>query len=471
MPNGEGGLGGGGGGGIGPGELPSFPDDPGSCDTPLIKDNAVLKRAVQTYKDIFRVVKCASGSNWLSHTVAGLSILPIVLAGVVLGLVIAPLAKILSTVGATVLELLGESRKEAAPQLNDLMIATMNEMFGVEFSAEDLPTKGDAAAARERARILGQKVIGLLESEFAPTGKISPEQGQDAARTFTGFTVNFSVVSAFISILGEMVSAGQLESFRELGVELADNMGLGRLARRGLSELVSATVSDPYEWYLNRKYRPKLLTTGQYINAYLGRRLDSQGLYDALALQGYSTERINELIAQHQASLNLDDLDVLLRYGAWTRGDVIAHLTTQGFTPETAEAKLRAHDLKRVDGLVRDYIAVLRKQREDEVLDDLQFRSSLENLPITEEESLTIRRITGAKLELPRRQLTLAQMENAFVQGLVDLDELDDFLRREGYSSDDQTILRFQTLLKTAAAAEAAEAAEERKKKRAAAKK
>ncbi len=465
MPNLEEPIGTGGGGGISGLEGPSFPDKPGKCDEALIRDNALLRAANKIYNDTFEFTKCKTHSSFIAAIVASPIALLVGGAGAIVGLALGTVTKIASGVGTGVLELLGEARKEAAPDLNKLVIATLNEMFGTEFTDEDLPTAGDFRSAKERARRIGDKVISLLEGEFAPAGRIDEQQGQDAARTFTGFTVNFSVVSAFIAILGELVTAGQLESFRELGVELAQNLGLGRLSRRGLSELVSTTVATPYEWFLMEKYRPTLLGPGQAVKAFLRGQVAPEDLFEELSRQGYSTERINSLIADAQTTLSVDDLDVLVRYGKWTTAQAVDHLRGTGLPLELAEAKFAAVDLKRVDAHVREHVSLLRTQRENGVLDPIQFATSLQELPISEDEIHTIRAVTEAKLELPRKFLTLGQMRDAFIEGVVDLEELNDFLVREGYSRDDQTILRISILLRLAEQTKAEQEREERRKR------
>ncbi len=457
MSNGEGGGGGFPPQGVVP-EGPSLPNQPKPCgDIGAFRDNAILRRAEDAFDSIFAFLTCKGMNSYLAWLLAGLSTVPIGIAGIVAGLLLAPLAKLASLAGSTVLEALGEARKDAAPELNKLTIATLNELFGAEFNDADLPGAGDPKAALARARILGDKVLGLLEKEFVPAGELSPAQGQLAAKAFTGFSVNFAVVSSFIAILGEMATAGQLESFRELGVELAEALGLGRMARRGLSELVSSTVSDPYEWFLNKKYHPKLLGQSQVINAFFARLVSEEDMFEELERQGFAPAKIRALVELNKDTVGLDDLELLVRYGAMSRVDAVDRLTRKGFTPDEAELALRVVDMRRVDALVRSQAAVYQQQVLDGVLDFEQLALLLEPLPLTDEEKLVLRRTTAARVELPRRFLTLAQMRDALRDGIVDIEEFDEFLVREGYSSDDATILRIDALLRLARAKEADE--------------
>ncbi len=445
------------------GRLPECGDAKGRAD----KFGANIRKQAEAAFDITYSMVCEkSGIKILAMIVAVFAMGVTFLIAVLGGLLTVVLTPALASLGTAMLELLGRTRQQAAPGLNQLLIATLNEMFGVEFTADDLPQGEGVAAARERARVIGGKVIGLLEEQFVPEGTLSPEQGKNAAEMFTGFTANFTIVSALIAVLGEMVSMGQIEAFRELGVELAQNLGLGRMSRRGMTELVSTVVADPYEGFLNRKYRPKMLGPSQAIKAFFDARMSEEALYEELARAGYSTERINQLVEQARPDLDLGEIDILLRYKAWDEDQAVQYLMRKGADEDTARVMLRVHDLKRVDSLMRAHVDMLRKQVEDGVLDTEQFASALETLPLTDEERKAMRVTLGQRLELPRRFLSFAQVQSAFEQGVIDVSEVEDFLAREGYSADDRKILVILTLLRAAREAAAEEEAERRRRAR-----
>ena len=135
------------GGGVG-GGLDTPPDTRFDACQPLVKNNVVLRNALKYGHDVEVVVACWTRIPFIGMVAGVASFIPLSFAGLVVGLVMAPLAKLIASAGTLILELLGEARKEAAPELNEVITATMNEMFGTECSAADLPTKGDFNAAR-----------------------------------------------------------------------------------------------------------------------------------------------------------------------------------------------------------------------------------------------------------------------------------------------------------------------------------
>jgi hypothetical protein len=291
-----------------------------------------------------------------------------------------------------------------------------------------------------------------------------------AAKRFLGFAMSFAVRAGNVSVLSEMGSLSYVKNFREYGEEMAQNLALGRLMRLALRPYIQELITTPLEWALRKQYHPTLLSESQAIHAMFAQLIDESTMFEELERRGFAPEKIRALVELNKETVSLDDLELLVRYGVMSRGDAVDRLTRKGFTPDEAELALKAVDLRRVDGLVRTQAGVYQQQVLDGVLDLQQLELLLEPLPLTDEEKLVLRRTTAARMELPRRFLTLAQMTDALVEGVVDLDEFDEFLVREGYSSDDATILRIRALLrlqriKEADAAKAQREAERQKSK------
>lgn len=126
------------------------------------------------------------------------------------------------------------------------------------------------------------------------------------------------------------------------------------------------------------------------------------------------------------------------------------------------ELLLKAIDHRRLDSIVRSQADLLQKLFLDGVYDSDQLRAALDALPIKDDEKHLRQVLAATIVENPTKFLTLAEMQSALTQGVLEVSELDDFLVRERYSNDDQTILRLLSLLKTAKAEEAAAAASAR---------
>lgn len=442
-----------------------LPKDPGVAPPPPLagsEDDADL-----VYRAVYNFLVNHGSPAFVARLVAA-PFGGMILAGQLLADVLVRLLSILgAALAQAILKLIDRTRRELDPAAAQLAVDILNELTGSELTAEDLPTGKSLKDHLERARAIGSRFHAFLAEEFAATGVLSPEQGADAAARFTGFVINFAVSTAMLGILGEVETLGAIDQFRELGVEVARNLGLGRLHRLALRPFIQEYITTPLEWQLKSKLLPTLLKADQAVKAHIRGQFTDEQLREELTRQGYSPERIEALVEESRTRLNVAEIELAVRYGVRTREQAIEHLTQKGFTTDDAALALDAEDLKRVDTRVREYVAVLERQFIDGVLDAEQLRDTLEDLPITEREKVTIRRTAAAKLELPRKFLTLGQLEDALREGVIDVDELSSELRREGYSRDDQVVLRTLALLKLAERKKGMEEAQARKTSRA----
>ncbi len=376
------------------------------------------------------------------------------------------LIPVLAPLAGDVLSSLSAARNEHADQLNEVMAQTMSEMFGVEVTSDDLPSGAGPEVALVRARVIGAKIMDLLEGEFTAGGELSPEQGKRAANIFTGFTANFAVASAFMGIIGELVSLGQIENIRELGVELAETLGLGRLSRRGTSELVGTTVADPFEWYLNKKYRPKRFGATEVVRAWLSRHLTAEEMREELAQAGYSNQRIAALIESHSKDLSVQQLKILFTAGRLTKDDFELLMGRQGWTPELTQRWTEAELLFEA----RSNAITIARRVLDDVVNGIvspdEYETMMGRLNLAKVEIEGFRAQAGELSRLPRRTLTLGQMRQAFIDGIVDVSEWQDYLIRQGYGRDDRQILTLQVLLDAKQQAEADALRKERERER-----
>jgi hypothetical protein len=108
-------------------EGPSFSDKPGKCDVTVFRDNVIGQRASELFDEMHEFFKCKTAGAWAEGLLAGAGGVLFWVAGKVACMALAPLAKVVATAGTAVLEALGETRKEAAPDLNKLTIATMRD--------------------------------------------------------------------------------------------------------------------------------------------------------------------------------------------------------------------------------------------------------------------------------------------------------------------------------------------------------
>lgn len=338
------------------------------------------------------------------------------------------------------LKVLTKFRTEAVQEQLDISAAVVSEFLAAEIKPEHIKTGKGVDETIAAANSIGGSVIDRLTKEFGGTGNVTPESGEKAAKTFVGYAVNFGVQNAMLGTLADAISVHFLENFRDLGQEVARNMGLGRLVRLALTPLVRNLVQEPYDQLLRKRYRPDLLSEQHAVDAFFGQLLDDAGLTDILQRKGYSDAYIPVVISQLRKKLSPDELDTLLRSGDIGQEFAKAELRAAGYDDVKGAQKLKIQRLQRLDSVVGTMRSLVTKQRVDGLIDDALYNSVLDNLGLSEEEKKFERDLVTASLAVPRAFLPWSEVKKAFEGGFVDLDYVDRWLSREGYSEEDQLV-------------------------------
>ena len=414
-------------------------------------------------KDVFRLIcgflRDFDVPRWIASIVAGIAVSPLFIANAVLSLGISVLSPFIGAFAQEALGLLDQLRKNIDPAMASVAVEVLNELLGTEFNVTHIPQGFSAANHIERATVVGGLLHDQLLREFGGPGDVTPEKGRDAARTFSGFLINFGTATGIIATLGGLVPFVHLDEVREIAEEVARNLGLGRLHRMVMKPLLTLTVATPYGWYLNKLFHPTQFKVGEIINPFTSTLMDQAHVYEALDLAGYSDDKKAELIKLHQKRLSLDDVEILKRWGYWDETVTHKYLVELGWPEELAETAGRIPELKRIDGRINKLVDKLESAVDQGHLVAEDALAIIKTLPVTEDEQAVIRATMMTFTKVPHRSLTLTEIQQAFIDGLVTVDDVVTRLQRLGFNGDDLSVLTELILLKFAHAEEAKAAA------------
>ncbi len=403
--------------------------------------------ARQTFKGTYWALADMGVPSALAYLGAFLSA-TIVLLGGSLGVVLFWLIK---NVGATLtidmLELIDDVRKDLNPTMVAVSTAVLNELLGTDYKVDP----GSAPGSGENPILNAEEVGGLLHDrlleEFQAEGDVTPESGRTAARRMSGFLINFGVATAIVSILGETLSFGKFEQLRELGVEVARNLGLGRLNRQAMKPLVDIMIAQPYKWWFNQQFHPTQFTIGQVINPFTATLMPIEDIFRAADLDGFSHDKVQKLIELHQKRLTAADAELLARWKFWDSAFARDYIAKLGYPEQLADTVTLIEQFKRVDARLNKLIDTLEANVVDGHITIDEFAAVLDTMPITPNEVNTILTTVKYKAKSPHKALTFAQLTKAFEDGMIDDTELRDRLSREGYADADVDILEVQVLI------------------------
>lgn len=364
--------------------------------------------------------------------------------------------------------LIGQGEKTT--QFYKLVAAITSDLTGVEVDAQELDDAHDARGRIGGMETVGANLFDLLAREFLdqnqpvgphsgatvgieglPKGTVTPDSGVKAAQAFMGFLMSFAVRQGNIAVLSQFLSANGVlgtQEFREYGEMMARNLGLGRLSRRALQPLIQTMISDPLQQALHQQYRPKILTEKQYVTAHFRGEDDLDAYHANMALLGYSEERADKILRDEFKLPDLKQLVFLKRAGQIEESDFRTRARAQGWNLAELDLYQKALDLEEVRAATLRFTDILTRQFVNGWLTDEEFAGAVNKLDLPDLLKAEIIGNAFQLLSLPRRLLTLTEMENAYIHATIDLDEFKAYLVRRGYSEDDQSVLVIELLLK-----------------------
>ena len=424
--------------------------------------------AEQVYQQTLDMLAGLGVPRFVAQIIAGVTATLVITGGLLRIASINLIKQVAVPVAIAIIQLISEVRKEGAPEFAQVAAEAMGEFMGMDVSTANLTPGQGAAANLERARTLGDAFLGMLESEFAPSGAVTPDSGAKAARAFAGYAINFGAQNAFVSLLSELLSLEHLQQVRELGVEIAENLGLGRLLRVALMPLVHTTIAIPYTQQLNAKYRQTRMNITDMVRAVAGGFLEDSVFTTDMQQLGYRDTDIQALIALHGNRLGFQQLPLLVRSGLISEAGAILELRSAGHSEADAELLLKYFDLQRVEQLQQQLVSDAFAIALHRDMDETEFQSLLDSIQMSDGEKQVWAQRLSLALSHPQKSLSFAQLVTLEEHNLLTVDDLHTWALKEGYSEDDAISLEllldikeqdFEAKQKAAAARAAAAAA------------
>ena len=440
----------------------------------------------QTLDPFFRDLFCQFNKTWglgrwTSELLSGALVTVCAAAMALSHIVLVLINPFVATAATTVFLALDQVRKDLDQTFMLLASSVLNELLGTDFTVQHLAAGTDISAHLARAQEIGVLFHKQLLSEFlADTGMtlnpdatftepsgpsstekelISPMSGVRAAARFTGLAINFATANGILTTIAGLVPEIHLDDIRVIGEEVAKNLGLGRLQRLALAPIVQILLAEPYKWFINEVSRPTQFSAGEVVNPFTGAVMDASLIWRSLARGGYSDDKISALLELHRKKVTESELLTLFEGGHFDQATVLSGLKRLGYDDPTAATKLETMHLQ----AQRPYqdevrIAAVTAYADGHIQRD-ELQGIVNSMPLSDDEKALVMLAADYKRKVPTKHLTLAELDSAFSQGIIDLAEYTDHLTNLGYSDDDQSILLLLELDKIKAAEAKAAAA------------
>src|SRR5271168_107799 len=367
---------------------------------------------------------------------------------------------VFGTLFHTIFEAIDQARRAIDPEVGQLAVDVLNELFGGTLSASDLSMGVSPGDSNARAFAVGKKFRDSLINEFVPGGQITPQSGYNAAAIFAGYAVNFAVATAFLDILADALSFGHFEEFKEIGVSATRNLGLGRMQARSWRAVIDQTINLPAQRYLLNQYRTTLPAEAQIVQLRDATLITDSDARLWLSYLGWPDALMNPLFQYYAKRLPHSTIWRLVRYGVMQLSDAQTYVMQQGYSADVATLLLTDEDLQRADTHTDALIAFYQKSFVEGFIDAPTWANIQGTFPIGAGEAKALAQLAGNMQETPRKALTEAQGAKALLENVIDLDSFTTDLANEGYSPDDSLTLQILALIAAGRNAEAIQVAQ-----------
>lgn len=418
---------------------------------------------MQIAKDLAAGIVDSKSGDWLAGKISdGLRAALVAFLGF--------LIKEITTIVGYFAEIFVTAMQEGDLNMAKLSAVIVGNLFDVPVSEATFAGATGPDQRHELARRVGAFVIKQMFGENLGDTPQQLTPSSANAESFAGLAMQLSLDGFYQDVLGELVTLGQIKDFGHLADNVIRALGIGRMMRRVLSPASKILIEDPFTRKLNLAFRPKELSEAQLVKQLIRGRWDMTRLDQELGKQGYGADAIEAAINDARKFLSESELAVLVRYGTWTLDQAVQHLRDQGYEEPIARAKMDLQAKIRDQQLLQFLIGELETAVLKGFLDNEGFRTTLSKFPIPPDEIDLRARMIAVRVEIPRKDLTVAEITQAFKLNVFDLQEFRQKILDLGYRAGDETTLELINLTEIKSKQDAADAKTKAAQEKAAAK-
>ena len=344
----------------------------------------------------------------------------------------------------------------------------------------------------------GEFFMGGMLDLFTPEGPITPEIGMQNAQKFVGLNVLVNVSAWLTKVMGDILSLGKFESLGGLPLQISWSLGLGWLTWVIMGPPLQMFIADPLVEGLNRKHFPYRLQLSQILDIFTEGWKDQEWFIDAMGGLGIDEEKalllyearrkkftrqqgkrffergiikekqlreiikkegwaedeldliMQELMNERIFDLNEDiakEAQTLFENGQISETSAITFLKNAHWQPEEIELAMQLANMRklRTDLTPSQMLNMMSEGlfTQDQVLERLQARGfdDPDAQALIQYELITANKGFGGGIVTPEKELTQAQILNAFRNGIITEKDAEGRLTEQGLESEDVQIL------------------------------
>ena len=337
---------------------------------------------------------------------------------------------------------------DASSAYGTLVSATIYNLLGVRVDPSAVSGRTTGPGRTAAAQAMGNALINALFSGVTSQTAAAITPSDAPVKQYLGTTMQIELNGWLESWFADAATYHILEKYGDLKDGIVSAMGISRMSRQAFAPLVKTFLHDPYQQLLDNTYRPKVISEGTALNAFLRGTIDQDQLDAILGPQGYSSTYQSYLVDQHRKYLPDADLEYLVSRGMWSQDQSTAYLQKQGWDPASATTILQIMQDK---GLQKYRVEALSIATEAFVKGDLDpgsFQALVNSSGLTDVENSWIMSNANLKRSLHITHLSRGDIEAGILDGIMNLTDLEAWATRNGMPQNEEALLELMTLFK-----------------------
>lgn len=347
----------------------------------------------------------------------------------------------LGVLGVYILKGLYAALGELDPAFGAIAATVVGNMFEVDVNATAFASMTDSSSRKQVGHDVGGALLKAIQGDAAGIGAGELEPGIDAAQNFLGIMAHLAIEGWAMDLVGEAETLGYITNLGELNDRMASVLGLGRLSRTVLRPFVNAIIATPATWFVNKQYRPKMLTVPEAIAAWQRGNVDESTVDEIAARDGYGDDAIAALKQAAIKTLSPADAYFLERAGAWQQQDTLDELRLAGRDDARAQLERNLEQLRELHKFELELVTAAANAYAERKIDEPTLVSLLNADTIDTQTLARLHEVAAQRRKVNVQHLSRGDMEAAIENEIVSIADYTPWLVDRGYSHDDALVL------------------------------
>jgi hypothetical protein len=366
---------------------------------------------------------------------------------------------------------IGKVLGQLDPAFGALAAAVVGQMFDVSVPTAAFTSMTDKTERRELSKSVGGALLKAFKGDQVDAGAGGLTPSVDAAENYLGIMTGLAIEGWVFDVFGGLVPFVHLDHIGDLKDSIARVLGLGRMSRAVLRPFVNTLIAQPAQWSVNKQYRPRMLGTGELLDAWRRGNVNEETVDEVLARDGYGDDSIRALKRNHWRPLSASDVHFLIDAQYWDTIRGLNELSVTTADDERSRLELTLEDQRALHRFELDMIAAAADAYAARRIDEPTFTRLIGGDTINPTTAARVHELAAQRRLVNVQHMSRADVESAVENGVLSVTDLHDWLDDRGYAEQDAiTIeLNMQARLAKIADAQAARAAATAKRQAAAA--